>query len=262
MISKSFIFIAGHHRSGTSLLHEILREHPFVSGFSGTGVPEDEGQHLQTIYRPAKAYGGPGKYIFNKDAYMNEDHHLATDHSASEIFRQWSRHYNEDRFHYIEKSPPNLIRSRFLQKLFPNSKFIFILRHPVAVSYATQKWSKTTIESLIEHTLVGYEILLKDLPRIKNAYLLRYEDFTQSPQKLIDEIADFLEIPRLEIRHDISAGINIKYFRMWLKERPSMSADAINGLEQRANLFGYSIRDCDILLPFKLLGRHSGAIHG
>ena len=56
MTDKSFIFLAGHHRSGTSLLHEIIKEHPLISGFSNTGVPEDEGMFLQNVYEPAKTY--------------------------------------------------------------------------------------------------------------------------------------------------------------------------------------------------------------
>ena len=59
-----FVFLAGLHRSGTTLLARLLAAHPEVSGFSGTGVPADEGQHLQTVYPAAKVYGGPGRFGF------------------------------------------------------------------------------------------------------------------------------------------------------------------------------------------------------
>ena len=49
-IPPALVFVGGLHRSGTSLVHRCLALHPAVSGFSGTGVPEDEGQHLQTVY--------------------------------------------------------------------------------------------------------------------------------------------------------------------------------------------------------------------
>ena len=113
MTNKSFIFLAGHHRSGTSLLHEIIRKHPLVSGFSKTGVPEDEGQHLQSVFEPAQKYGGPGKYIFNKNSYMDENHDLAIEMSAKAIMEQWEQHYDFECPNYIEKSPPNSIRTRF-----------------------------------------------------------------------------------------------------------------------------------------------------
>jgi len=48
-VSLRIVFVAGLHRSGTSLVHRCLAAHPDVSGFADTGVPEDEGQHLQTV---------------------------------------------------------------------------------------------------------------------------------------------------------------------------------------------------------------------
>ena len=157
MKDKKFIFLAGMHRSGTSLLHEIIRGHDHISGFSDTGVPEDEGQHLQSVYEPAIAFGGPGKFAFDQRSYMDEVHPLATGENAQKIYEEWSPHYDLSCPYLIEKSPPNLIRTRFLQKLYPNSKFIVILRHPLAISYATEKWSKTSISSLLDHTLRAYE---------------------------------------------------------------------------------------------------------
>ena len=52
---QQLVFVGGLHRSGTSLVHRCLAEHPSASGFRNTGVWEDEGQHLQTVYLPAAA---------------------------------------------------------------------------------------------------------------------------------------------------------------------------------------------------------------
>jgi len=260
MINKSFIFLAGHHRSGTSLLHEIIREHPLISGFANTGVPEDEGQHLQTIFEPAKTYGGAGKYIFNQDSHMTENHALATEQSAKKIMAQWSKYYDSTTEHYIEKSPPNLVRTRFFQKLFPNSKFIVILRHPLAVSFATQKWSKTSIESLMEHTLIGYETFIKDMKYLHNVYVLRYEDFISHPQNEINKIFNFLNLESLQVQHKVVNNVNDKYFIMWEKNKRRQSNNLSypfeEGLEKRLNKLGYSISDYRHLLPCKLLGAH------
>ena len=265
MINKSFIFLAGHHRSGTSLLHEIIREHPLISGFSNTGVPEDEGQHLQKVFKPAKAFGGPGKYIFNQNSRMTEDHSLATDRSSEKIMVQWEKHYDASCEHYIEKSPPNLIRTRFLQKLFPNSKFIVILRHPLAVSFATQKWSKTSIKSLIDHTLLGYEIFMNDMDYLNNVYVLRYEDFVASAQDEINKVYDFLNLEPLHIQHSVKSDVNEKYFSMWEANRKNLLKRVLfpvgNDLENRANKFGYSIHDYRNIHSSLLLGAHNKALH-
>ena len=34
----------------------------------------------------------------------------------------------------VEKSPPNIVRMRYLQALFPRASFVMILRHPVVVA--------------------------------------------------------------------------------------------------------------------------------
>jgi hypothetical protein len=47
---ERLVFIGGLHRSGTSIVHRCLSDHPDVSGFQSTGVWEDEGQHLQSVY--------------------------------------------------------------------------------------------------------------------------------------------------------------------------------------------------------------------
>ena len=117
MIDKKFIFLGGLHRSGTSLLHEIIRNHPSVTGISNTDVFEDEGQHLQSVFFPGIAFGGPGKFAFNKKAYMNENNGLVSNANSERIFSDWSQYLDLSAEYIIEKSPPNLIRTRFLQAL-------------------------------------------------------------------------------------------------------------------------------------------------
>ncbi len=254
MENKTFIFLAGVHRSGTSLLHEIIREHPAISGFSDTGVHEDEGQHLQSVYEPAKSFGGPGRFVFDTESYMDESHSLATIENANLLFEQWSEYYNLESDYLIEKSPPNIIRTRFLKKLYPNCKFVVILRHPIAVAYATMKWSKTSISSLLEHTVLAYEIFLKDMPYLDDSvYVVRYEEFVLMPQKVINDIYHFIGLNAIDIRHSIHSDVNNKYFSMWETDRKKLFSRISNGVtsdfEARANKCGYSIKNYNDLAP-------------
>src|SRR5207249_5367403 len=59
-----FVFVGGLHRSGTSLMARTIAGHPEVSAFTGTGVPEDEGQHLQTVYPKPSARQQAGRFAF------------------------------------------------------------------------------------------------------------------------------------------------------------------------------------------------------
>ena len=55
----------------------LLAAHPEVSSFSGTDVPADEGQHLQTVYPAAKVYGGP-RFGFAPESHLTEESPLAS----------------------------------------------------------------------------------------------------------------------------------------------------------------------------------------
>ena len=154
MIDKKFIFVCGLHRSGTSLLYKVLKEQHGISGLSNTNVIEDEGQHLQSVYEPAKIYGGPGKFGFNEESFLTDTSSLITPQNKEKLFKEWSRFWDLNSDFLLEKSPPNLVRTLFLQEMFPNTYFIIITRHPIATSIATKKWSKTSYYSLIKHWVV------------------------------------------------------------------------------------------------------------
>jgi hypothetical protein len=250
--AKTFVFIAGLHRSGTSVLFKSLKEHPSFSGFEATGVQEDEGQLLQTVYPPASVYGGPGKFGFHAHAHLTESSPLATKRNARELFRQWAPHWDLTKPVLLEKSPPNLIRTRFLQALYPNSSFIVILRHPIAVSYATQKWSRTQLNSLLRHWLVCHRTFEADRPFLRRVLTLKYEELASDPSRVLARIFHFLDLPAGTNSSRVRAGVNEAYFARWQDRRgkPLKRADlaALELMYERAvRRFGYSLRNPALL---------------
>lgn len=218
-----FLFIGGLHRSGTSILHRLLSDHPDVSGFEGTGASQDEGQHLQTVYKSARYYGGPGRFGFHPKARLTERSALITNWNRYRLLNEWAQHYKIPAEVYVEKSPPNIIRSRFLQALFPKAKFIFVVRHPIAVSYATLKWKKAlaklsnkpfTLGNLFLHWNVVHSILLEDLSFIRNALLVRYEDLVNEPDRYLTLMQEFAGLSPCPIARPVRNS-NTAYYEMW-----------------------------------------------
>jgi hypothetical protein len=254
---RKLVFVGGLHRSGTTLITGCLQDHREVSGFSKTGVEHDEGQFLQTVYPTAKQYGGPGRFGFHNDARLTEKSNLVTVENALRLWREWSALWDLDCPVLLEKSPPNLIRYRFLQAVFPEAYFITVVRHPIAVSLATKKWSKTSIRSLIEHWLRCHRIWLEDSHFLRRQYAFKYEEFVSSPVSILNALFDFLDLEPIPLKREV-INSNAKYFEKWKSQQAHwlsryFSHDLIDRFDEDVFHFGYSLRDLDRVAPLPIL---------
>jgi len=226
--SREIVFVSGLHRSGTSIFHRQFREHPDVSGFTGTGVPEDEGQHLQTVFEPAREFGGAGCFSFDPAARLVEDDALKLGElGRNQLVREWSRFWDSSKRVLVEKSPPTVIRSRFFQKLFPQSHFVFLVRHPIAVTYATwcKPRQKLSLPQIMFHWAYAHSLLLQDLAFLGSAMVIRYEDFVNDPIGTHYSVQRQLRLAPFA-PEEAAANYNEKYFERW--ERDILNKEALN----------------------------------
>lgn len=250
--NRKFVFIAGLHRSGTTLLADLLGAHPDISAFKNTGAYMDEGQHLQSVYPVGHVWGGDavGRFGFDPFAYLTEKSPLAAPDKADALFAQWARHWDLSRPVLLEKSPPNIIRTRYLQACFPDSYFIVITRHPVANALATKKWCRRNpLIGIMTNWALCHSRLLRDRAYLKNCLIVRYEDMAADVAAVLRRATDFIGLPPFEpppgaIRPDV----NEKYFARWrdMCTSPLGRAEATLGrwmLEGVFRRFGYSFDD-------------------
>lgn len=108
--------------------------------------------------------GGPGDFCFNERAHLTETDVPAYEERLPELMASWERLWAPDRPIRVEKPPPNLILSRFLQAVFNDARFVFIVWHPLATARATQKRSHASGEHL--HWLQGHRVMMEDVPII------------------------------------------------------------------------------------------------
>jgi hypothetical protein len=189
-----YVFVCGLPRSGTSILGRNIGRLENCTEFKNTGVLEDEGQFLQDVYPVASKLGGAGSFGFDPRAHRTETSSLLTPENIARLRASWHAHWEKGKTICVEKTPGNLIMTRFLQAAFPNSYFVVIKRHPVPVSMASQKW-KVDVSSLhntLEHWLHCHELFEEDKKYLTHLYELSYEDYVQDPDKYHRQIATFI----------------------------------------------------------------------
>jgi hypothetical protein len=143
-----YVFVAGLHRTGTSLLARMIGAHEDVSAITNAPVPENEGCYLQGAIPHTALDGIPGEYATDPAQHMTERHALNSLETALRIEAEWAPWFDPDKPWRLEKSPVNLTRLRLLQGLFPLSHFVIVTRHPAIMAQALAKWSQRPAQQL------------------------------------------------------------------------------------------------------------------
>lgn len=233
------VFVGGLHRSGTTLLASVLGSNPDISGFSRTGAPEDEGQHLQTVLPTDEQYGGPGRFALAPAAHLTEMSAYAGAEPARRLREQWDRYWDLSRPVLLEKSPPNLIRFRFLQRVFAGSKFILVMRHPVPVALSTRKWSPAlTHRELVEHWLHAHRIAFDDARHLDCLLVVRYEDLVSAPVSTLARLASFIGVSAQFDLARLDRASNDRYLAQWAAE---VTDGGLGDLAGPVREYGYSL---------------------
>ncbi|WP_426565833.1 sulfotransferase family protein [Angustibacter sp. McL0619] len=236
----------------------MLAGHPDVSGFSGTGVKEDEGQHLQSVYPAARRYGGPGRFARDRRAHLTESSSLATSENARTLIDEWQPYWDLSRRVLVEKTPGNLVTSRFLQAMVPDARFVMIVRHPVVVTLSTSKWARgVPLERVLGHWFAAHELLAQDAPHLRSLHLVKYEDLVRDPVATVRGVTRFLGLSGEPAVDMVAADRSQSYRDRWtdLTSRSVVGrtrfAAMCHRYEERALRFGYSLRDLDLNQPIE-----------
>ncbi len=184
-----WLFILGLNNSGTTLLVDLLKSHARMRWLP------NEGQYLTTGLPLPRDYGVPRKFAERLDIFHWTE---ANDPApALRIQYDWARHYQPRPGILLEKSPPNTMRSRWLQHNFRPSRFLAITRHPYAVCEGIRRREGHSIEEAARHWALANQWMLDDIAHLEHCLFMTYEDLCARPQDYLQKLQTFLglEVP-------------------------------------------------------------------
>ena len=188
---EKWVFIVGCYNSGTTLLAELLSRHPAISALP------TEGHFITDEFVKDYDVGLPRMWVGNERLFRLTEEDIGPD--ALRIKREWAMRLDTRKSVFLEKSPPNAARTRWLQKHFENAHFIGIVRNGYAVAegikrmanpqHLPQGWS---INEAIWQWKRSNEILFDDAKKLKNYMQISYEELAADTNVSLDAVTRFL----------------------------------------------------------------------
>lgn len=236
-------FVGGHQRSGTTLLASLIGLHPDVATLQATGVPHDEGQFLQDVYRSevdmTRRY--TVQWGYSLGAHLTEADAEEPEALRYRLLRSWGPYWNREADHIVEKSPSNCLKTRYLQALFPEANFVVITRHPLVQALATRKWWDTRaraglrMDAAIAHWLFVMDRYERDRRELNSSLMCSYEELVAAPTATLERIFEFMGLSQVSIPVD-SVAAEDRYVKYWESFRRGIAASGFTPLCERTTL--------------------------
>ncbi|MCP2638105.1 sulfotransferase [Microbacterium sp. HD4P20] len=237
--TKEAIFIAGLQRSGTTLLGRLMAAHPDITGLIGTPTREDEGQFVQDVYLSdhqmgtinGHVRGRTFRWVYHPEAHLTEDDLADRPDAAARLVTAWGPYFEKPGAPYfVEKSPSNLTRARFLQAAFPSARFVVVTRNPVVQALATRKWLPRHmqvgigLDPVVAHWVKAMETFAADEAALNKVMVIRYEHLLANPDDVMDGVWRFLGVRKVPLAPGSVRDENARYLRYWAAMEQGLGA--------------------------------------
>ena len=240
------IFVGGLPRSGTTLVAKLISTHPEVTGLNKSTSFASEGQHLQDVYPASHILGaevvrgrrglvGPGRrdgwrrrlgqsthWAYHPSAHLTEEDAHRYPDARQRLLQQWGRYFEKPEASIlVEKSPPNVMKTRFLQEVFPGSVFVIVSRHPVMQALAIRKWGTRAnrvglgLTQILDHWFTAMDCYREDAHFLERSTIIRFEDFIESPSATLDFVANETGLEASGFSTDLGPSRDDHYLSYW-----------------------------------------------
>jgi hypothetical protein len=190
-----WVFVVGCYNSGTELLTHLLGAHAAIAA-----LPE-EGQFLTDQFPADYELGLPRMWALREELFRLNENDAGPD--VKRLKKEWLMRLDRSRPVFLEKSPPNAARTRWLQRHFENAHFIGVVRNGYAVAEGIRRKAEPRhlregwpLDLCARQWNRSNELLLEDSAHLRNLVWVRYEDLTADPARELGRIFEFLDIDR------------------------------------------------------------------
>lgn len=194
------VFLVGCPRSGTTWLQIILGSHPQVATVRETHLFHWYVTNLYTQWGAEKDYPSKdGLRVLLSAAEFDKACRQFTDVIFDKIEAR-----NPQAEILLEKTPDHLRSWRIIKRLYPDARFLHIVRDPRAVAssllaFGRESWGEGAPRDVTEAALfwrTNVRIGREELPQLGDDYLeVRYEDLSSIPDTVLGRICTWLGIP-------------------------------------------------------------------
>lgn len=185
-----FLFILSPAYCGSTLLNQIISTSNSVSVNNNLG--NREGQSLPSVK----------KIMFDHQRRWD----VTLDFDWEMIKKEWLKYWDLTYPVLLEKSPPNIIRTKSIKKIFVPSYFIILYRNPYAhcESLIRRKGSDATSSAKFAIECLKYQ---KDnITQLENSLAISYEFLTTETKKAAKLLAEFMpELKDIHYNHEFTA---------------------------------------------------------
>ena len=194
---KTWVFLVGCYNSGTTLLAELLGQHPSISALP------TEGHFITDQFVKDYEVGLPRMWVDREDLFRLTEDDNGPD--PVRVKKEWCMRLDLNKPVLLEKSPSNTAKTRWLQRHFENAHFIGIVRNGYAVAEGISRKAEPhhlaegwPIEKSAWQWRRSNEILQQDAKHLEKFLHVTYEDLVSDTNKTLSQITRFIDIPDFE----------------------------------------------------------------
>ncbi len=187
LAAHKWCFVVGCNNSGTSLLQSIFERSGLVSTMA------HEGQRYTRALPNAARRGHERVWSeFLADLRMTDSH---SGSMVPRLLHDWMGEYPAPlREILVEKTTANAVRMLWLEKVFPQSYFIGLVRNGYVVTEGIRRKGKKSVRRGARHWNLVNRIMMEDAQSINRFLVVRYEDLAGRTEGTLRELEQFLRL--------------------------------------------------------------------